>query len=282
MLRGPTPFFCRAWIPTFAMALGVALTSCTSVVRKGEQFAEEHNFQQEIVAGTVFRHVTFRNSMVSGDRLHIYIEGDGSPYAGKHRIEGDPTPRRPLMLHLMALDRSPSLYIGRPCYWGRSSDSACNPTYWTSGRFNKDVIESISAVIRKELAKRPAQRWSLYAHSGGAAIALLVARRIGTPERILTVGGNLDTDAWAARHAYTPLFASENPAAAQISLEIPMTHYVGAEDTNTPPDLVRSAARIVGGEVIVVENFSHTCCWEKIWPRILAADPVSSSRVLEP
>jgi hypothetical protein len=261
---------------------GLLLTACTGPVRKGERFAEEHRFEREIVVGATFRHVIFRNAVVSGDELHVYLDGDGSPYAGETVVRADPTPRKPLMLHLMALDTSPSLYVGRPCYWGLANDSKCGPTYWTFGRFNKEVVDSVSAVIRKALARRPTQRWSLYAHSGGATIALLVARQNGTPERIVTIGGNLDPDTWAIQHGYTPLFASENPAVDTTALGIPMTHYVGAADANTPPSFVRAASHQVGGEVVVVQTFSHTCCWEKVWPTILAADPHSRAPVLSP
>jgi pimeloyl-ACP methyl ester carboxylesterase len=178
----------------------------------------------------------------------------------------------------MALDPSPSVYIGRPCYWGLATDAGCSPVYWTVGRFNSAVIESCSAALRSELARSGAQHWSMYAHSGGAAIALLVAQRVPGVERIVTIGPNLDTDAWSTLHGYTPLSASENPVKefAQRT-EIPTTHYVGSRDLNTPPDLVTTAARTVGGEVIVVQDYSHTCCWEKLWGNILVQRAVRTS-----
>ena len=36
--------------------------------------------------------------------LHVYIEGDGTPYVARHDFAADPTPRNPLMLRLMTLD----------------------------------------------------------------------------------------------------------------------------------------------------------------------------------
>jgi pimeloyl-ACP methyl ester carboxylesterase len=239
-------------------------------VQRGEQFSAAHHFERATIPGSEFRHVVFRNGVTPDGELHVYLDGDGSPFSDPYDIAADPTPRQPVMLWLMALDPAPSVYIGRPCYWGLAGDPGCSPIYWTLGRFNSAVIDSCSAAIRSELARSGARHWSLYAHSGGAAIAFLVAQRLPGAERIVTIGPNLDTDAWSALHGYTPLFASENPATRLVKrTEIPATHYVGSQDRNTPPDLVRAAARRVGGEVVVVDDYSHSCCWGKMWRDIL-------------
>ena len=256
--------------PAILAVLTCLVASCADPVHKGERFAGVAGLERDTVMGTVFRHVVFRNTVSSGDSLHFYIEGDGSPYIDGRRPAADPTPRNPLMLRLMALDRSSSVYIGRPCYWGLAADAGCDPVYWTVGRFNASIVESCSAVIRAELARSHARRWSLYAHSGGAAIAILIAQHLGTAERIVTIGANLDINAWTALHGYAQLGASEDPATRLGSpLAIPTTHYVGTHDLNTPPVLVRAAARRVGGEVVVVDGYTHNCCWERIWPDIL-------------
>jgi len=261
----------------------VVLSSCASAVQQGERFASAHRFERDTVGGGEFRHVVFRNSVAPGAELHVYLDGDGSPFSTPHTVATDPTPHDPLMLRLMALDPSPSVYIGRPCYWGLASDPQCGPIYWTLGRFNSAVIDSCSAAIQNELARSKAGHWSLYAHSGGAAIALLVAQRLPPADRIVTIGGNLDTDAWSRLHGYTPLSASENPATQLESrIGIPATHYVGSQDSNTPPSLVRAAAEKVGGEVVVVEDYSHTCCWENFWEEILEMRSMPATNISLP
>jgi pimeloyl-ACP methyl ester carboxylesterase len=262
-------------IAALVLACCASLGGCADPIKKGEWLAARNGFERQIVPGDPFRHVVFRATGRSGDELHVYIDGDGTPYANGITATDDPTPRRPLMLELMALDPSPAVYIGRPCYWGLAQDPGCNALYWTLGRFNTAVVNSCTAAIRRELAATAARRWSLYAHSGGATIAMLVAQQLGTADRIVTIGPNLDIDAWTALHHYTRLTASENPAARMSQpIDVPAVHYVGALDVNTPPGLVEAAAQKTGGRVLVIDDYSHTCCWERVWANILAAtDP---------
>jgi hypothetical protein len=102
--------------------------------------------------------------------LHVYIEGDGRPFLEPTTVAFDPTPRDPLMLRLMALDPAPSVYLGRPCYFGLDHDRGCNPAYWTVRRFAPEVVDSLAAALRSEAARSAARSIELYGHSGGGTL----------------------------------------------------------------------------------------------------------------
>ena len=213
--------------------------------------------------------------------LHVYIEGDGQPFLAPTTVALDPTPRDPLMLRLMALDPAPSLYLGRPCYFGLSNDRGCDPSYWTLRRFSPEVVESLADVLRSEMIRANAHEVELYGHSGGGTLAVLLAARIPDVTRVITIGATLDTAAWCALHGYTPLLGSLNPAELAPNPEpTRVLHLVGSQDTNTPPELVESAAARGGarGSVRVVRGYTHNCCWQEIWESVLGGDPDGAAR----
>jgi hypothetical protein len=277
------------------IACGVALAAvlssgCTSAAQRVDRLAQTAGFRKEIVEGVRFRHVVYRNAdleraaseaaapgVAPPDRavLHVYIEGDGSPYRNGKLIAADPTPRDALMLRLMREDSAPSVYLGRPCYYGLSGDAACGPAFWTFRRFSPEVLDSTESVLRAEIARSGAIRVDLFGHSGGATLAVLLAQRVGQVTRVVTIGPVLDIDAWCRLHGYSPLTGSLNPAELpdrRPGLEV--LHLVGANDTNTPPALVQAAARARGGEPVqVIARADHNCCWQGTWRDVLLAAP---------
>ncbi len=254
----PGPLLCLA-----ALAL---LAGCVSGRGAALSIARQHGLATEYVDGDDYRHLVLRRRGPAGD-LHIYIEGDGRPYLSRNQIARDPTSRSLTMLHLMLLDPSPSVYIGRPCYFGLEHDRHCDATVWTTRRFAPEVIASMQAVAQAEIAAAGAKRVTLFGHSGGATIATLLATRLPGVGELVTLAGNLDTDRWAALHGYAPLTGSLNPARlGRLPATVAALHYVGSADTVVPPALVEAAVRGVGGKLIVVRGFRHSCCWERIWP----------------
>jgi pimeloyl-ACP methyl ester carboxylesterase len=259
-------------LPMLKLLLLLLAPGCTSPETRGFAFAQQHHFERNVVQGGAFRHVVWHTGGSAVRVLHVYLDGDGSPHPTPHTVASDPTPREPLMLHLMALDRFPSVYVGRPCYWGLQEEPGCTSFVWTIGRFSASVVDSVAEVIRHEQVRAGAQRTVLYAHSGGAAIALLVAQRGLHVSSIVTVGGNLDPDAWTTLHGYSPLAESLNPVKERWTEPAPpMIHYVGTRDEVVPATLVHAAAALIGGEVHEIPGFDHQCCWERLWPTVLGA-----------
>jgi len=231
-------------------------------------------FEKQIVAGAGFRHVVFRNSLTTGGVLHVYIEGDGAPFRRRDEVANDPTPHNLLMLHLMSEDSAPSIYVGRPCYFGLYADRECTPRMWTLRRYSPEIVDSMAAVIRAESERRGVRGVEIYGHSGGGTLAILIAQRLLTVSRVVTIGANLDIAAWTTLHGYSALEGSIDPVNAPARNNLEVLHLVGSNDTNTPPSLVQSAARARGGETVrIVPGFDHACCWESLWPSILKEPP---------
>src|ERR1700676_3020825 len=88
------------------LALAAALLcACANSSRRADALAGSHDFKKQIEIGDGFRHVVYRNTAATQDGiLHVYIEGDGTPYWRPDIVAVDPTPHDPLMLRLMALD----------------------------------------------------------------------------------------------------------------------------------------------------------------------------------
>jgi hypothetical protein len=258
-------------IPWVALSLG----ACSSPTQKADSLAQHFGFRKTIVGGDGFRHVLYENTKPAHDGvLHIYIDGDGTPYADFTSRAADPTPHNLLMFRLMARDPADSVYVGRPCYFALQHDSVCKPTFWTTARYGPQVLASMEAVLRAETMRHAAKRLEIFGLSGGGVIAVLLAQRIDAVARVVTIGSNLDIDAWCDLHHYSRLVGSINPVEQPpLRSNIDVLHLVGKLDTNTPPYLVQAAARQRGEQVRIVENFDHGCCWEKLWPTVLSDSP---------
>jgi hypothetical protein len=258
------------------LAMLSMLAGCVDPATRVRSFARRAGFEEDLVNGSAFRHRIYRHPTPSDpgagvNVLHVYIEGDGRPFLGPTTVALDPTPRDPLMLHLMALDPAPSIYLGRPCYFGLSHDRGCDPSYWTLRRFSPEVVDSLAAALRTEVARWKAQSLELYGHSGGGTLAVLLAGRLPDVTRVVTIGANLDTTAWCSLHGYTPLLGSLNPAQlGPLPGRIRVLHLVGSDDTNTPPALVESGASKTGAidSVRIIQGYTHSCCWWKVWGRV--------------
>ncbi|OED40721.1 hypothetical protein AB833_11745 [Chromatiales bacterium (ex Bugula neritina AB1)] len=232
--------------------------------------ARRLGFERAEVGGNLFRHVVYKTPMSNRDApLHVYIEGDGISWRSRYVISNDPTPRDPLMLQMMALDSSDSLYVGRPCYFGYARDTNCHSDYWTYARYSDEVVSSMERVIASQ-----ADGYSslvLIGHSGGAALALLLAERLRNVTAVVTVAGNLDVAAWTSHHRYTPLYQSIDPALQPpLAAHIRQLHLLGGQDEVIPPRLVGAwLSKQVSAEVWRFDQYTHSCCWVDEWPQVL-------------
>ena len=257
--------------------------SCATPTGQLTQLATKSGFERSNERGGDFDLLVFSNqasqmpkaSTANHDQqtLHVYLEGDGSPWRYRVLVMPDPTPRNPLMLRLMSVDETPSIYVGRPCYNGFASEPECDNSLWTSARYSEPVVNSMASAIRSQIKRHGAKRVWLFGHSGGGALAMLIAREVPQVTRLITLAGNLDTDAWTDHHRYTPLYSSINPATEPALREdIWQWHLVAGRDTVLPVELIKPVImRQSSASGIEIPNFNHGCCWERIWPDVLQA-----------
>lgn len=253
-----------------ALLVICAISACSRLPERVEQFAYNHGMVRSLQSGQGFQHVIYRRGAVApGDVLHVYIEGDGRPWGQRGQFpSADPTPGKPLALHLMAKDPAPALYLGRPCYFGLATRPGCNARYWTHARYSPEVVESMALALKREIAGEPA-KLILIGYSGGGSLAVLLAPYLEGLEQIVTLAANLDTEGWTQRHGYEPLTGSLNPIQSAELTSIKHRHMVGALDTVVAAESVRRFAQTHGGDFQLLPDYSHTCCWEDNWPALL-------------
>ena len=233
------------------------------------------------VRGQSYLHAVYRNAAFlaqAGEQadahvqrfsvVHVYIDGDGLPWLDRWHVADDPTPANPLVFGLLQADAAPAIYLGRPCHFTIGVDVACEPRVWTAGRYSAAVLASLDAALGRV---RRGAAVVLIGHSGGGALAMLLAARSANVVGVVTVAGNLDVAGWTRLHDYSRLATSIDPAAEPaLPRRIQQLHLAGGADRDVPPALVRSGvARQAGAQVRVVDGFDHLCCWQRIWPQVL-------------
>lgn len=238
-----------------------------------DQLTQQHNLVKQSITTDQFTHllIAINTQSTTQKQLHVYIEGDGSPWLNKNTIAADPTPKNALALKLMLKDPAPSIYLGRPCYFGFMDSPSCVPTMWTHRRYSKAVIDSMQAALEKFLQNNEYQQLTFIGYSGGGVVAMLLAPRFSQANRLVTVAANLDIDAWTQHHSFSALSGSLNPATQPpLPMTIKQTHYAGNRDTNVPVAIINYVSfKQPNSKIRIKENFDHICCWEKEWPLLL-------------
>lgn len=247
------------------------ISGCASPSQRLDDQASDLGFRKVVVLGDGFSHVAYIKDgrATPNSALHVYLEGDGTPWVRKRVAAADPSPRTPLMLELMLLDPAPSIYLGRPCYHGLNKVKACTPDMWTDKRYSEAVVASMSVALDRLSVEY--QALVLLGYSGGGTLAMLLAEHQPKTETVITVAANLDTERWAALHKQQPLTGSLNPASRPpLPPRIRQMHFAGAQDDNVPPVLVRDAiAQQQGATFKVFPKQDHSCCWRDVWKEIL-------------
>lgn len=260
----------RAVVVVSALCLG----TCASPAQRFNDRVRETGLAPYVVHGTSFDHLVVRKPGHSDGALHVYLEGDGTPWWTLDTPADDPTPRKPLAFELMLRDPQRALYLGRPCYFGVGRRD-CRALDWTHERYSEAVVESMARALAR--SRDGAARLVIFGHSGGGVLAVLLAQRVPGVEGVVTVGANLDVAAWATLHEYSPLAGSLDPARlipSTVGQPVAERHYVGSNDRVVPPYQLREYAR-GRSEVTVIEwpGFDHTCCWPDVWRDVLTAFP---------
>lgn len=252
-----------------------ALQGCATPAEKFNLTATEFGFTSQELDGMPYRHRLFLNPQARDANhiaeLHVYLDGDGTPWQSGTRIADDPTPRNPLILEMMKIDRAPAILLGRPCYYGLSRSNACNESLWTSHRYSSEVVTSMQAALERWVSARKIKRLSLIGFSGGGALATLLAPRLERVATVITIAGNLDVRAWSQHHRYLEPTGSLNPMLdAHIPEQVRQIHMAGLKDRNVPARIIESfSASQRSALYLPYAEYDHACCWLDIWPEIL-------------
>jgi len=274
MCKGYLGTTIERFVSWFAITLLTwSIFGCSSAALKIDHYARANNYTRLAVSGQDYTHVIYMNEKNSGDRWHVYIEGDGLPWIAQRFVARDPTPKQSLMLKLMNQDPISSLYLGRPCYHGMITEPNCNPWLWTHGRYSEQVVTSMVSVLNKLIHSRHIKQITLIGHSGGGTLAVLMAERIKEVDTVITLAGNLDIRAWTEQHGYTTLKGSLNPAErTSLPQSIREYHFIGDKDQVIPQQAITQYVNQRPSACLnVIHNCTHLDCWENFWPPILVS-----------
>ena len=200
-----------------------------------------------------------------GNPLKVYIEGDGNAFDADGHPTDNPTPKGTFLRELAADDPSPNVvYLARPCQFLKPN---CSEVDWTTGRFSEKIINSMDIELKSLMKKARTDKIILVGFSGGAQVAgLLAVRHPQSTQKLITISGVLDHQAWSEYHKDTPLTASLNLKNYQEVLKkIPQTHYAGEDDTVVPPHLIQD---FDSQNTIIISGATHDKGFSSIYKQI--------------
>lgn len=200
--------------------------------------------------------------------LRVYIEGDGRAWVTAYSPSLDPTPTQSLALYLALADNTPRAYLARPCQYIKSS--GCQPEVWTGQRFSQKAVRSLSDGLDTLKATYRVEQFELVGHSGGGAMALLLAAQRDDIAQVQTLAGNVDPQAWTDLKQLSPLDGL-NPSDFATQLKnVPQRHLVGQQDKVVPLGVVQAYQRKVHPrciEVVPVQA-DHFSGYDAIWQQV--------------
>lgn len=252
----------------------LTVTGCATPAQHFAAVALDYGFMASSITGYPFTHRIYANRLSSqapqNQILHVYLDGDGTPWEHQSRPSDDPTSRNPLILSLMAQDQAASIFLGRPCYHGFNATTFCNDSLWTSKRYAQEIVDSMAMALNNWLQKQQFKKVVLIGYSGGGTLAVLMADKIPAVQTVLTFAANLDVAAWSQVHGYANLTESLNPIMQrQLPGQIKQIHLAGAEDEVVPASIIKSYADQQNATYYLFPDFDHQCCWEEAWQKIL-------------
>jgi pimeloyl-ACP methyl ester carboxylesterase len=258
------------------------ISACSSIppvserIDSARELTSRAGFTDQLISTPSFELVGFGKSLGKpSDTLALYIEGDGHAWKTASLPSDNPTPINPLALRLAMQDpRSAVAYLARPCQFVSLPSRNCSEAVWTSARFSPAVVDAMNEAVDKLKKDYGAKNLILIGYSGGGAIAVLIAAKRSDVQALMTVAGNLDTDAWVRLYGLEPLSGSLNPASVAPQLRnLPQTHFIGGKDEVIPKAVVQSYLMKMSSpnraKVIELPNDGHVCCWGENWRNLL-------------
>jgi hypothetical protein len=252
------------------LLLALFLAGCTTNAIRIEKLAGTLGMTRSVVEVGGFRSLLFMRSVAAPQDapLAIFIEGDGVPWRGGMEPSLDPTTADPIALNLLGETPLSAAYVSRPCYQDMTGPR-CTPERWTMERYSNEIVSSMTEAVRTAAVRASARRVVLVGYSGGGVLAVLIAERLDNVAAVITVGANLDTDAWTQHHGYLPLTGSLNPALSTAEHHWPETHLYGARDTVVPAATTAAYfKRFPKAQQKIIESYDHVCCWVQQWPTL--------------
>ncbi|MGE3319426.1 MAG: hypothetical protein AB7I18_09010 [Candidatus Berkiella sp.] len=237
--------------------------------------AQQNGFIQNRYSTPTFLLTTYERVTASHPICHVYIEGDGNSWKTKHQLSNNPTPKQPLALQLACHDQHPQvIYIARPCqYTPLALDSSCDPKYWSSHRYAKEVVQAFHATLDQISAKHGTD-FLLIGFSGGASIAALIASDRKDIVGLITVAGDLNHIALNRYHHTTPLTGSLNPMDVASKLKnLPQKHWSGGKDKTVPIFIASQFSKAVNNpsccHIEILPEAEHHAGWVKKWSEMI-------------
>lgn len=251
--------------------------SCSSYTTPYQRYnntinlANESGWEEKNISTPIFALKSFVpiHHPTSTDILTIFIEGDGFSWVNRTTPSVNPTPKNPVALKIaLDINNSSSAYLSRPCQNTFDTDfQNCTQTYWTTERFNNDVINAMNSGVSEIKNMFNAKKIKLVGYSGGGVIALLLAKQRTDVIEVITVASNIDTDAWTKYHNIEPMNV-QNPALFSDTLSnIRQIHYIGKKDDVVPSIIAESYVSYYPADnrpkIYIIDDFTHHCCWEQ-------------------
>lgn len=248
--------------------LCVLLSSCASNAARIDALARSAELTRTTFDANGLRMLIYMRKGASSDRLVVFLEGDGIPWQRGIVPSEDPTTGHPLALQLAMQTPGAIAYVSRPCYQ-RVLSERCTPALWTSARYSEDVVTAMAQAVLHAQRQSNARALVLVGYSGGGTLAVLIAERLPEVAAVITIGANLDLEAWADHHRYLPLEDSLDPASSEREHPWRELHLLGGNDTVVPSTTTdRYFARYPQAERWMLAEHGHVCCWLREWPEL--------------
>jgi pimeloyl-ACP methyl ester carboxylesterase len=261
----------RQTVTVFAL---LCLQGCSSAWVRLNNTAQQAGVTRHVVAGEGFTHTIFVKAAAHAIEASVdvvpvvFIEGDGLPWRNHGwQPNPDPRPLHALAFNLFLTTPNIAWYITRPCYDDSLATPACDSKVWTDARYSNENINSMAAALQRFAAQQQTSRLVLVGYSGGGALAVLLAARMPEVIGVVSIAANLDQQAWAQAHHYSPLIGSLNPATDTGDLRMPHVALHGQRDDNVPAStLTAFATSHPTTRWQYIDSYDHVCCWERDWP----------------